>query len=367
MADYQRIPVQDLTRFARACLEWAGMSPEDAAIVAENLVRADLRGIETHGINRLSGYVRGLKAGRLNATAKLRNVHDSPAALLVDAGRGLGVAMSAHAMDLCMDRAAAAGACIVGVTNSSHNGAASLHAMRALDRDMIGLSLTGGGIRVTPAGGAEALLGTNPIAAAIPTAEEPPFVMDIATSVVAGGKLETAVLKGTPIPLGWALDPEGRPTTNAEAGNQGPLLPLGSDLLHSSHKGYALGLLVDLLCNVLVGLPGSPARRREGERGGMGHVFLAFRIDRFRLPDEFRREVDRNLRLLRTARLQEGVERIYTPGEIEHAREQEGRRLGVPIYHKVVEELRELAAETGVAWPEGLGGSTRRHGDTESD
>jgi LDH2 family malate/lactate/ureidoglycolate dehydrogenase len=315
------------------------------------LVRADLRGIETHGVNRLAGYVRGLKAGRLNAAAKLRIVSDSPSALLVDADRGLGVVMSAHAMDLCLDRAAQAGACIVGVTNSSHNGAASLHAMRALARDMIGLSLTGGGIRVTPAGGAEALLGTNPIAAAVPTAEEPPFVMDIATSVVAGGKLETMAMKGAPIPLGWALDPEGRPTTDAEAGNQGPLLPLGSDLLHSSHKGYALGLLVDLLCNVLVGLPGSPSRRREGARGGMGHVFLAFRIDRFRPPEEFRREVDRNLRLLHTARLQEGVERIYTPGEIEHEREQEGRRLGVPVYHKVVEELRALASETGVAWP----------------
>lgn len=353
MADYQRLPATALTAFAGACLEWAGMPPGDASLVAENLARAELRGIETHGVNRLSGYVRALKAGRLNPAAKLRIASESPAALLVDADRGLGVAMSAHAMDLCLDRAAEAGACIVGVTNSSHNGAASLHAMRALDRDMIGLSLTGGGVRVTPAGGAEALLGTNPIAAAIPTAEEPPFVMDIATSVVAGGKLETAVLKGAPIPLGWALDPEGRPTTDAEAGNRGPLLPLGSDLLHSSHKGYALGLFVDLLCNVLVGLPGSPIRTREGARGGMGHVFLAFRIDRFRPPDEFRREVDRNLRLLRTARRQEGVERIYTPGEIEHEREQEGRRLGVPIYHKVVAELRTLAGETSVPWPGG--------------
>jgi LDH2 family malate/lactate/ureidoglycolate dehydrogenase len=327
------------------------MPPEDAAITAENLVRADLRGIETHGLNRLSGYVRGLKAGRPNPMARLRIVHDAPAALLVDADRGLGIVASARAMELCLERAASAGACVVGVTNSSHNGAASLHAMRALERDMIGLSLTGGGIRVTPAGGAEAMLGTNPIAAAIPTLEEPPFVMDIATSVVAGGKLETMVMKGEPIPLGWALDPEGRPTTDAEAGNQGPLLPLGSDLLHSSHKGYALGLLVDLLCSVLVGLPGSPSRKREGARGGMGHCFIAIRIDRFRDPLEFRREVDRNLRLLRTTRLQEGVSRIYTPGEIEHERETEGRRLGVPVYYKVVEDLQKLAEETGVAWP----------------
>jgi len=254
-------------------------------------------------------------------------------------------------MDMCLDRAEAAGACVAAVTNSSHNGAASLHAMRALDRGMIGLSMTGGGIRVAPAGGAEAMLGTNPIAAAVPTLDEPPFVMDIATSVVAGGKLETAVMKGIAIPLGWALDPEGRPTTDAEAGNRGPLLPLGSDLLHSSHKGYALGLLVDILCNVLVGLPGSPDRKRSGARGGMGHCFVAFRVDRFRPPEEFRREVDRNLRLLRESRRQEGVERIYTPGEIEHEKEQEGRRLGVPVYYKVVADLQTLAGDTGVPWP----------------
>jgi L-2-hydroxycarboxylate dehydrogenase (NAD+) len=353
MPDYIRLPIDDLTQFARACLEWAGMPPDDAAIGAENLVRADLRGIETHGVNRLAGYVRGLQAGRLNPRPQLRTVHESAATLLIDADGGLGVVTSARVMDMCLDRAAAAGACVAGVTNSSHNGAASLHAMRALDRDMIGLSMTGGGIRVAPAGGAEAMLGTNPIAAAVPTFEEPPFVMDIATSVVAGGKLETAVMKGISIPLGWALDPEGRPTTDAEAGNRGPLLPLGSDLLHSSHKGYALGLLVDILSNVLVGLPGSPDRKRSGARGGMGHCFVAFRIDRFRPPEEFRREVDQNLRLLRQSRRQEGVERIYTPGEIEHEKEREGHRLGVPVYYKVVAELEALAGETGVHWPEG--------------
>jgi L-2-hydroxycarboxylate dehydrogenase (NAD+) len=353
MPDYIRLPADDLTHFAQACLEWAGMPPDDAATGAENLVRADLRGVETHGVNRLAGYVRGLKAGRPNPRPELRVLHESPATLLIDADGGLGVVASARVMDMCLDRAAATGACVAGVTNSSHNGAASLHAMRALDRDMIGLSMTGGGIRVAPAGGAEAMLGTNPIAAAVPTLEEPPFVMDIATSVVAGGKLETAVMKGISIPLGWALDPEGRPTTDAEAGNRGPLLPLGSDLLHSSYKGYALGLLVDILCNVLVGLPGSPDRKRSGARGGMGHCFIAFRVDHFRPAEEFRREVDRNLRLLRESRRQEGVERIYTPGEIEHEKEQEGRRLGVPVYHKVVTELRALAGETGVHWPEG--------------
>jgi len=123
--------------------------------------------------------------------------------------------------------------------------------------------------------------------------------------------------------------------------------------MHSSHKGYALGLLVDILCNVLVGLPGSPDRKRSGARGGMGHCFVAFRVGRFRPPEEFRREVDHNLRLLRESRRQEGVGRIYTPGEIEHEKEQEGRRLGVPVYHKVVTDLQALASETGVPWPGG--------------
>src|SRR5205085_10856601 len=131
-----RIAVEALTEYAPTCLQWAGMPPDDAAIGTENLVRADLRGIDTHGVNRLAGYVRSLKAGRLNPRPQLRILHESPATLLVDADGGLGVVTSARVMDMCLDRAEAAGACVAAVTHSSHNGAASLHAMRALDRDM---------------------------------------------------------------------------------------------------------------------------------------------------------------------------------------------------------------------------------------
>jgi L-2-hydroxycarboxylate dehydrogenase (NAD+) len=348
-----RLSSEGLLGFTTGCFERAGMEPEAAAVAARMLVRADLRGVDTHGVNRLPGYVRALAGGRINPRPDIRVVEDGGAALLVDGDGGLGHVVSTRAMELCIARAREQGAAFAGVRRSRHNGAASLYALLAAEADMIGLSLTAGGVRVAPAGGRQAMLGTNPIAFAAPTAEEPPLVIDMATSVVAGGKVEQYLLQEKPLPEGWALDPEGRPTTDADAANRGALLPLGSGLALSSHKGYALSLMVETLCNLLTGMATGPERARGvgPPAAGSGHFFAALRIDRFQPVAEFKRRLDENLCLLRASARAEGCDRIYTPGEIEWEREQDRLAHGIPVYHKTYDELFALATELEVAPP----------------
>jgi LDH2 family malate/lactate/ureidoglycolate dehydrogenase len=349
---YCRLPAELLSAFASACFRQVGMPAADAGVAAEALVRADLRGVDTHGVNRLPEYVRALAAGRINPRPEVKVIREAGAALHVDGDGGLGHVVSTRAMELCLARASEQGAAFAGVRNSRHNGAASLYALMAAEREMIGLSLTGGGVRVAPAGGREAMLGTNPIAFAAPVAGEPPLVVDMATSVVAGGKVEQYELQGKPIPPGWALDEAGAPTTDAAAANRGALLPLGSSLLLGSYKGYALSLIVETLCNLLTGAATGPERaRRTGPAGGgTGHFCGALRIDHFQPVEEFKERLAANLRLLRTSAPQEGCERIYTPGELEAACERERRAEGIRVYEKTRAALVALGEELGVSF-----------------
>ncbi len=350
-----RLPAERLLAFTHVCLAAAGMEDEDAGLAARLLVRADLRGVRTHGTNRLPGYVRALRAGRINPRPRVAVVDERGCTLVVDGDSGLGHVVSTRAMERCIDRARQGGAAFCAVRNSRHNGAASLYALQASEAGMIGLSLTGGGVRVAPAGGREAMLGTNPIAFAAPTLEEPPFVMDMATSVAAGGKIAEALLQGQPLQPGWALDPDGNPTTDAGAAQRGALLPLGSTLALGSYKGTALGLMVEVLCNLLTGMASSPERARRaaapGAGSGTGHFFAALDIARFQPPDLFRRRLDANLRLLRTSAPAPGCDRIYTPGEIEWERERECLASGIPLDPKNHAALVELAGELGLAAP----------------
>jgi L-2-hydroxycarboxylate dehydrogenase (NAD+) len=349
--EYLLFPSPRLEEFAAGCFRAAGMPPDDAGIAARLLARAELRGIETHGLNWLPNYCRQLREGRMNPAPWVRVDEDSGAALLVEGDGGLGHVVSYRAMELCIARAREHGIGMAAVRNSRHNGAASLYALQALEAGMLGLSLTGGGVRVAPAGGREAMLGTNPIAFAAPAGEEPPFVMDIATSVVAGAKVALHARKGLPIPLGWALDAAGHPTTDAALGDKGPLLPLGSSLETGSYKGFAMGLMVETFCNVLTGMATGPERAKDGARSGMGHFFCAISIERFEQLDEFRRRMDLSLGLLRASAPLEGVERVITPGEIEWRREQERLRNGVPLHRDVAHALKALAGDLRVPWP----------------
>ena len=279
-----------------------GCSEEDAALAAKSLLIADLRGVDSHGVARLSGYVRLWEAKRINATPKIKIVHETPSTAVVDGDAGLGLVVAPFAMQVAIDKAKNVGTGWVSVKNSNHFGIAGSHAMMALQHDMIGIAMTNGSAIVAPTFSIERLLGTNPIAVAIPAGQEPPFVADFATTTAANGKLEILQRKNENAPNGWVQTKTGEPSTNAnELKNGGALLPLGGDREHGSHKGYALGAIVDIFSAVLSGanygpwVPPFPAyvpmpENRPGE--GIGHFFGAMRIDAFRPADEFKLHMD---------------------------------------------------------------------------
>ncbi len=210
-----RVDAQALKRFVAGVFEGLGVPPEDAEITADVLVEADLRGINSHGVARLPRYVKGLREGLIEPQAEVKVVRETPATALLDGGNGLGQVVGVRAMERCIRKAEEVGAAFVSVRNSNHYGIAGYYAMMALPHDMIGVSLTNSRPLVVPTFGKRAMLGTNPISVAVPTKDERPFVLDMATSIVPMGKVEVAHRKGEPLPLGWAVDGEGRPTTDA--------------------------------------------------------------------------------------------------------------------------------------------------------
>ena len=333
--------------------------PEDEAREASNvLLSADLRGIDSHGIARLSGYVRLWEARRVNAKPNVRVVHESPSTAVVDGDAGLGLVVAPKAMAIALEKAKQCGTGWVAVKNSNHFGIAGYHAMKALQHDMIGMAMTNASPLVAPTYSVERLLGTNPICVAIPAQNEPAFVADFATTTAANGKLEILQRKNKLAPLGWIQDRHGNPSTNPdELKDGGALVPLGSDADHGSHKGYCLGGWVDIFSAVLSGanygpwVPPfvsflSPPANPVGE--GIGHFFGAMRVDAFRPADEFKRHMDNWIGRFRKAKTVAGQERVIIPGDPERESEQRRRAEGIPLNEKVVQDLKETAKKFGV-------------------
>jgi L-2-hydroxycarboxylate dehydrogenase (NAD+) len=351
-----------LHRFVSRLFRAMGCPPTEAELAAEVLVTADVRGIDSHGVARLPGYVRLLDLGRLNPRPVPRIVHETPSTAVLDGDAGLGLVVAPQAMAIAMEKAARVGTGWVAVRNSNHFGIAAFHATRALAQDMIGWTMTHAGPLVTPTFSKERLLGTNPICVAIPALHQPPFVLDMATTTAAYGKLELLQRKNLPAPTGWVQDADGQPTTDANAVRKGgALLPLGGDRDHGSHKGYGLGALVDVLSGVLSGANYGPwvppfatagfMTADEGVGIGTGHFVGAMRVDAFRPADEFKRHMDTWIERFRAA---EGIDgqRVLIPGDPERETEAERRRTGIPVYESVVQELKTLAERFGVPFPE---------------
>ena len=335
-----------------------GCSSEDAAIATEALLSADLRGIDSQGIARLIGYVRLWEVGRVNATPNVRIVHETPSTAVVDGDAGLGLVVAPFAMQVAIDKAKLCGTGWVSVRNSNHFGIAGYHAMKALKEDMIGMAMTNASALVAPTFSNERMLGTNPIAVAIPSGNQPPFVADFATTTAANGKLELLQRKDMDTPTGWVQDETGNASTDANILKKGgALLPLGSDREHSSHKGYALGSIVDIFSAVLSGasygpwVPPFPAYvpMPENMPGvGLGHFFGAMRIDAFRPADEFKDHMDNWIGRFRNARPTEGNEKVLIPGDPEREFEAERMEMGIPLHDSVLKELNQLADKLGV-------------------
>lgn len=347
-----------LQRFTRDVFLAIGCPEKSADLAAEVLISADLRGIDSHGIARLPGYVRLYDHGRLNPDPDIRIVHETPSTGVVDGDRGLGLVVAPRAMEIAMDKAGQVGSGWISVRNSNHFGIAGYHAMMALQRDMIGWTMTHAAPLVAPTFSLEKMLGTNPLAVAVPAMEEPPFVADFASTAVAYGKFEILQRKGLPAPLGWAQDAGGNPTTDSNAvRNGGGLLPLGTDREHGSHKGYGLGAIVDIFSGVLSGANYGPwvppfatagfMSAQEGVGAGTGHFLGAMRIDGFRPADEFRRHMDNWIRRFRTAKAVDG-QKVLIPGDPEREAEASRRMEGIPLIGAVVGQLEELSARFSI-------------------
>ena len=359
MHDAELFPPEQLLEFTTRVFRHVGVPEDDARTAAIVLQAADLRGIDSHGVARLRSYFDMLKRGRIDPKPSITIVRESPSTATVDGGNGLGLVVGPKANAIAMEKARTAGSGWVTVRNTNHYGIAGYYVIEALKRDLIGWSMTNTTKFVAPLWGAERMLGTNPIAIAFPGLEEPPIVIDMATSAVAYGKIEIAQRAGKPIPLGWAVDRNGAPTTDPNAMiDGGAQLPLGSDRERGGHKGYALAVMVDVLSAVLSGAnwgPFTPPFALQQEMPtrsvgkGIGHFFGALRIDAFIEKDEFKRQIDDLIRTLRRTRAAPGTTGPLIPGDPEREAEAIRRREGIPLVGEVIAELRDISRQTGIA------------------
>jgi L-2-hydroxycarboxylate dehydrogenase (NAD+) len=352
------IPYEQLLDFTIAIFVSMGCTGHDARNAAVTLLSADLRGVDSHGVARLSGYARLQEAGRANPKPNIRIIHETPSTAVVDGDSGLGLVVAPFAMQVAIEKAEKVGTGWVSVQNSNHFGIAGVHALQAVAKDMIGIAMTNASALVAPTFSLERLLGTNPICVAVPAGEEPPFVADLATTTAANGKLEILQRKGEAAPLGWIQNKHGQPSTDPhELKKGGALLPLGGDRDHGSHKGYALGAVVDILSGILSGanygpwVPPFPAYvpMPTGMPGkGIGHFLGAIRIDAFRPATDFKLHMDNWIRRFRSATPVPGHEKVLIPGDPEREMEIERRKQGIPLLPAVVDDLKALAQKLGV-------------------
>jgi L-2-hydroxycarboxylate dehydrogenase (NAD+) len=349
-----------LFRFSKDVFIKIGCSEADATLAAKVLVSADARGIDSHGVARLTGYVRLWEAKRINAAPSINIIHETPSTATIDGDAGLGLVVAPRAMQVAIDKAKTAGTGWVAVGNSNHFGIAGYHAMMALGHDMIGIAMTNASALVAPTFSIEKMLGTNPIAVAIPAGEQPPFVADFATTTASNGKLEIRQRKNAAAPLGWVQDKDGNATTDANAlKKEGAMLPLGGDRDHGSHKGYALGSIVDIFSAVLSGgsygpwAPPFPAYIAMPENmpgKGLGHFFGAMRIDAFRPATAFKKHMDNWITRFRNATPSAGNEKVLIPGDPERAMEAERMQNGIPVVESVVKDLSALGEKLGISF-----------------
>lgn len=338
---------QRLLHFTEQVFVKCGMNEQDAKLAADVLIAADLRGIDSHGVARLSGYVRLYEANRANMNAQHKIIYETPSTATIDADQGLGLVVAPKAMDIAIEKAKNVGTGWVAIQNSNHFGIAAYHAMKALPNNMIGIAMTNASPLVAPTFSNQRMLGTNPICYAFPARKHLPIIIDMATSAAANGKLEIAQRTSKPIPNNWVQTKEGNESTDAnELSKGGSLLPLGG------HKGYGLASLVDILCGVLSGANYGPwvppfvafLNPLENLPGnGIGHFLGAMRIDAFRPANDFKNNIDNWIDAFKNAEKTDENQHVIIPGEPEFLIEKERSESGIPLNEKVITDLKELA------------------------
>jgi LDH2 family malate/lactate/ureidoglycolate dehydrogenase len=352
-----RFREQDLFEFGEQVLGAIGAPPAAAAAVAESLTQADVRGVGTHGLVRLPSYRRQIEKGEVNVTAEPRIAREHGATALVDGGQAFGALTANFSIEIAMERAERHGAGVAAAFGCMHFGTAAHYALRAARHGMVGLAAANTPGLMAPFGGAEPALGNNPFAIAAPMPEgREPFVLDMAQTVVARGRIKLAEMNGQPIPGDWALDPDGRPTTDPTQALAGALLPFGG------YKGYGLALAVEALTGVLAGaglspelantsMTGAPVSRRNAKVGSVGNLFLALDPERFGGLAVFRDGLGRLTGAMKAVRPADGFSEVLIPGEREARAAATAALEGVPLARSTIETLEAMAAELGVPFP----------------
>jgi ureidoglycolate dehydrogenase (NAD+) len=347
MSAFYKIQSKSLTEICTHILQKSGVPEQDADVVAESLVDADLRGVSSHGVIRMSIYLQRMGKGVIAKNAKVKVVHETGSTAVLDGGYGIGQVVSQRAVELLIKKAENSNLAAVSVRHSNHFGAAAYWASQVLEKDMIGFVVSNVEPLMPPPGGAAAKVGNNPIAMAIPSEKEKPIIVDMATSVVPLGKILAAKSKGQDIPEGWAVDHMGQPTTNPDDVVQGGFLfPVGGP------KGYGLAILVDvlsaLLSNGAVGTDIHSMYRDFDNPNDISHFFMAIRVDAFMDPKMFKASVDRYIKYMKDTPLAPGADAIYLPGEIEANNKETNLKEGIILPQTVAEELKGFAEEAGL-------------------
>ncbi|MEO8795668.1 MAG: Ldh family oxidoreductase [Daejeonella sp.] len=353
--NYHTFSEETLRNFTKQIFLKMGCSAEHADLASDVLLKSDLRGIDSHGVARLSGYVRLWEKGRINTKPDIKIIHETPTTATVDGDAGLGLVVAPFAMKVAMEKAKIYGSGWVSVRNSNHFGIAGYHALMAVEQNMIGFAMTNASPLVSPTFSNERLLGTNPMCYAFPAGNYPPVIVDMATSAAANGKLEIAQRANKLVPDGWIQDKNGENSKDPhELKNGGSLLPLGSDREHGSHKGFGLSATVDILSAVLSGANYGPwvppfvaflDPPTDPVGKGIGHFVGAMRVDGFRPVAEFKSHMDNWISRFKSSKTVHPNQKIIIPGEPELEAEKFRKENGIPIIEAVYNDLNDLAVK----------------------
>lgn len=350
-----------LLSFTIQVFEKMGCPTRDAEASAKVFLRAELRNLPSHGMLRMKDYFQLWEAGRINTKPEIRIIHESPSTAVVDGDMAIGMLAATRSMEIAIEKAKVSGTGWVATQNSNHFGIGSYYAMMALEHDMIGIAMTNANPFVAPTNSVSKLLGTNPIAFAVPSKNQPPFIADFSSTPIARGKLAVAARKGEKVAYGYVQDKNGNPSNDPDILKKGgTMLPLGGDLEHGSHKGYALGAIIDILTGVISGANFGPfippnlaflpmPKVQVGK--GMGHFFGAMRIDAFQTADVFKSRMDKWIDTFRNAKPIKGKQ-VLIPGDIEREAEERIGKEGIHILPSIVKELKEIANKLEVDFEE---------------
>ena len=342
-----RLQVERLQNFIHSAFLAQGVPDEHARICAQRMIESDLRGMHGHGILRLPPYSRRISEGGYNLRPDIQVTRETPVSALVDGDNGLGQVVMTFVADLAIEKARESGMAWIGTVHDNHAGCGGVYASIPLKHDMIAMySTVANANHMAPWGGVDRLLSTNPLAIAIPTGEEPPIVLDMATTVVSYGRIKLAAQRGETMPVGWMVDEKGEPLTDPNRSDEGFLLPIGG------YKGYGLNFVLGSLAGVLNGAAFGSAvidfNKDFKTPTNTGHMFFVMRPDLFRDLDEFKAEMDFRSREIRNSTPMEGKGPILLPGELEYLSEKEVLEKGVPMTEVLLGQLRELADSLGL-------------------